>query len=124
VWTGEPVELSNGHLNCIWQGDANEMILRAFPLAGSPAAAWNLTGSVLRVRELAGELGALLGKAPKFSGSESPIALLSNPSKLLQILGDPPTPLQSVLRWTADWVKRGGRSLNKPTHFEVTDGHY
>ena len=35
-----------------------------------------------------------------------------------------PTALEGVIRWTAHWIKRGGRSLNKPTHFEVRDGAY
>ena len=35
-----------------------------------------------------------------------------------------PTPVQQVIAWTADWVKRGGQSLGKPTHFETRDGKY
>lgn len=125
VWTGEPVNLSNAFFNCIWQRDANAMILRALALASSPAAAWNLTGPArLRVRELAEQFGALLGKEPGFTGRESQSALLSDPAKLCGVLGEPPTPLERVLRWTAHWVRQGGRSLNKPTHFEVTDGRY
>jgi hypothetical protein len=29
-----------------------------------------------------------------------------------------------MLRWTAHWVKHGGRDLGRPTHFEVRDGNY
>jgi nucleoside-diphosphate-sugar epimerase len=125
VWSGEPIDLSSGWFNCIWQGDANEVILRALALAESPAAPWNLTSpNLLRVREVAERLGELLGTPPQFTGQESETALLNNSAKLCSVLGEPPTPLEAVLRWTAHWVKSGGRSLNKPTHFEARDGRY
>jgi nucleoside-diphosphate-sugar epimerase len=125
IWAGKPVDLANGHFNCIWQGDANEMVIRSLALANSPAAAFNLTSAaVLSIRQVANRLGELLGKPVRFTGTESETALIGNTSKLRQLLGDPPTPLEAMLRWTADWVKRGGRSLGKPTHFEVRDGRY
>jgi nucleoside-diphosphate-sugar epimerase len=125
VAAGEPVDLSNGFLNCIWQRDANEMILRALALAASPATPWNLTSpETLRVRELAEVFGHQLGKTPVFAGQERDTALLSNAGKLCSALGRPATPLERVLAWTADWARCGGRLLNKPTHFEVRDGKY
>jgi nucleoside-diphosphate-sugar epimerase len=125
VWKGETLDLANGFFNCIWQGDANETILRALNLASAPAAAWNLTGpAVLRVRTVAEQLAALLGVTPKFAGMEGESALLNNSARICAVLGNPPTPLEMVLRWTAEWVKQGGRSLDKPTHFEVRDGRY
>jgi hypothetical protein len=125
IWNGQPVDLSNGWLNCIWQGDANDMILRALNLASSPAAAWNLTGPAkLQVRQLAIQLAGLLGRNPAFTGQESTSALLSNADRLCQQLGQPPTPLDIVLRWTAHWIKSNRRLLGKSTHFEVRDGKY
>jgi nucleoside-diphosphate-sugar epimerase len=125
VMAGEPVALANGSFNCIWQGDANEMILRALPLAESPPTAWNLCRpEVFSVREIATRLGELLGRPPRFTGDEAATALLVNSSPLCAALGAPPTPLETMLRWTAHWVQQGGRDLGKPTHFEVRDGHY
>jgi nucleoside-diphosphate-sugar epimerase len=125
VWAGEPVDVTNGWFNCIWQGDANELILRTLPLASTPAEAWNLTGPrKLEVRELAGRFAALLDRPVRLIGVESESALLSNPARLVRQLGEPATPLDTILRWTAHWVRNGGRSLNKPTHFEVRDGKY
>jgi nucleoside-diphosphate-sugar epimerase len=125
VLAGEPVDLTTGWFNCIWQGDANEMILRALALASSPAEAFNLTGeSAVSVRTVATRLGELLGRPATFVGAESNTALLNNPARFCQLLGPPPTPLDTILRWTAHWVMCGGRSLNKPTHFEVRDGTF
>jgi nucleoside-diphosphate-sugar epimerase len=125
VWAGEPVDVSNGFFNCIWQGDANEMILRSLALSSVPARAWNLTSpDILRVRDVAERFGQLLGKPPRFIGKEGETALLSNSAALCTELGAPATPLDLVMRWTAHWVKGGGRNLNRPTHFEVRDGVY
>lgn len=125
VWRGEPIDLTSGHFNCIWQGDANEMILRAIPLAESPARPWNLTApAVLRVRDVAERLAELLGRGAVFTGAESGTAFLSDPAALCARLGDPPTSIDCILQWTAHWVRAGGAHLGKPTHFEVRDGGY
>jgi hypothetical protein len=65
-----------------------------------------------------------MGKSANFTGVESDLALLNNPSRACELLGSPPTPLELAMRWTAHWIMRGGASLNKPTHFEVSDGKY
>ena len=125
VWAGEAVHLANGYFNCIWQGDANDNIVRSLGLAACPPLPLNLTGpEVLSVRTVATRLGELMGKAAKFTGTESTTALLNNPARAGKLLGPPPTPLDAALRWTAHWVMRGGASFNKPTHFEVRDGKY
>jgi nucleoside-diphosphate-sugar epimerase len=125
VAAGEAVPVTTGHVNCIWQGDANEMILRSLALAQAPPRVLNLTGpAVLSVRALALRFGELLGREVRFAGTEADTALLSNPARACALLGPPPTPLETVLRWTADWLRKGGRLLDKPTHFEVRDGSY
>lgn len=125
VWSGEAVDVTNGYFNCIWQGDANDYVLRSLELAASPPLPLNLTGpEVLSVRAVATRLGELMGKVPQFTGSETAVALLNNPARTCELLGQPPTPLDTALRWTAHWVMRGGASLNKRTHFEVVDGKY
>ena len=121
----QPVDVSMGYVNCIWQGDANDRILRALDLARAPARSLNLTGTeVLSIRSLAQELARLLEVPVVFSGREAPIALLSSAAQAAAQFGAPSISIETVLRWTAHWVKQGGRSLNKPTHFEVRDGVY
>ena len=122
---GEPIDLRNGHFNCIWQGDANDMILRALALTTSPATAWNLTAPGVRsVRETALRLGELLGCEPKFTGIEATNTFLNNPARLCAKLGEPPTPFATILERTARWVKCGGPQHGKATHFEVRDGKF
>ncbi len=125
LWQRTPIDLTMGHINCIWQGDANEFILRSLALCESPPAIWNLTSPQIHpVRNLAQELGNALGIEPSFTRVESPTSLLSNPARLIARLGPPPTSLETMLSWTAHWIKSGGNSHGKPTHFEVRDGRY
>jgi nucleoside-diphosphate-sugar epimerase len=125
VWTGEAVDLANGYFNCIWQGDANDGIVRSLALAASPPLPLNLSGpEVLSVRAVAAQLGELMGKSVRFNSTELSTAQLSKSTTACKLLGLPPTPLAEVLRWTAHWVMQGGVSLNKPTHFEARDGKY
>jgi nucleoside-diphosphate-sugar epimerase len=125
VQANEIIPLANGSFNCIWQGDANEMVLRALPMAESPPSAWNLCRPELfSVRQIATRFGERLERTPRFSGRESPTALLGNSARICAALGAPETTLETMLRWTAQWVKQGGRDLGKPTHFEVRDGQY
>ena len=125
VWAGEPIDVSNGYFNCIWQGDANEQILRALTLCRTPATAWNLTGhGQVKVREVAEKFAQLLGRPVQFTGVETGTALLSNSSRLCAELGPPETSVDAMIGGIVGWVKAGGRFLNKPTHFEVRDGGY
>jgi nucleoside-diphosphate-sugar epimerase len=125
IWAGEPIDVTMGYLNCIWQGDANAMILRAFDPPAPPPSALNLTGAErLSVRELAERLGAAMGRPARIVGTEAPTALLSDTGRMRELLGAPATPLDRVLHWTAHWVREAGRTWNKPAHFEVRDGQF
>lgn len=125
VLDGVPIDLANGYFNCIWQGDASEMVIRALALAGSPPTAWNLCRpEVFSVRAVANRFGELLGLSPTFTGPETETALLGNSTALCTRLGAPAVSLETMQLWIANWVKGGGRDLGRPTHFESRDGRY
>lgn len=125
ILRGEPISLSNGYFNCIWQGDANEMIIRSLALVNSPPARFNLCQpQVYSLRSVAVELAEHMNTAPLFADAECSTALIGDPSRICQALGRPGTRFVQVLKWTADWVRKGGKTLNKPTHFETRDGIY
>jgi len=125
IWTDQPIELANGTFNCIWQGDANDLVIRSLSLTATPAAVFNLTSmETFKVRTVALRLGELLKKPVHFSGHENETSLIGDCSKLSSLLGPPPTSLETMLGWIAEWVKRGGSSLGRPTHFETRDGRY
>ncbi|MCR4438056.1 MAG: NAD(P)-dependent oxidoreductase [bacterium] len=125
VLAGEPIDLSMGHVNVIWQGDVNAIVLRCLQHCQSPALVLNVTGpETAAVRWLATEFGALFGKKPKFIGQESDTALLSNAARAFALFGYPRVPLEVLVRWTADWIASGRPLLHKPTHFEVRNGKF
>lgn len=125
VWAEEPVDVTMGHFNTIWQGDANALSLLTLAHASSPATAFNITGiRTLSVRETALHFGELLGKTPQITGTEAKDALLSNATRSVISLGPPFVSETDLIEWTADWIKRGGASLGKPTHFESRDGRF
>jgi len=59
-----------------------------------------------------------------FNGTEAETSWLSNPQAALDEFGPLNVPLETMLQWTAHWTTHAGRSLGKPTHFEVRDGKY
>jgi nucleoside-diphosphate-sugar epimerase len=125
VHRGEPIDLTVGCFNAIWQGDANSYALRSLELCESPPQLLNVTGpDRISVREAAQWFGARFGREPQFINQEGPVALLSDSSRCRALLGEPAVPQQRLREWVAHWVAAGGSSLNKPTHFEAADGRF
>lgn len=125
VQAGEPVDLTMGYFNTIWQGDANAMTLRAFDHCEIPPRAFNVTGpAVVSVRAMCEHFAKRFGVPPRFTGTEADTALISNAANGIAALGPLRVPLVELADWVADWIQRGGRLLAKPTHFEARDGKF
>lgn len=125
VYSGRPIDLSTGHANVIWQRDANSVALRAFSRCASPPFVLNLTGAeTISVRSVAQEFGQLFGCEPSFAGVEADTALLSNAALCHDIFEPETVSLDEMIRWTVDWVREGGDSLGKPTHFQEREGTF
>ncbi len=125
IWEGRPVNRNVGHFNGIWQGDANAHALLALECCTTPPTLLNITGpETIPVAEVAETLGRLMGRKVSYEGNPGPVAYLNNAGLSHSLFGYPQVPVAHVIRWTADWVRQGGRSLGKPTHFEVADGKY
>ena len=125
VYAKEAISLQMGNVNVIWQGDANAVALRAFVHCQSPPLVLNVTGpETVSIRYLASCFGAFFNKSPRFEGEEASTALLSNAAQCHQLFGYPRVSLGQMIEWVAEWVRIGGTTLHKPTHFEVRDGKF
>jgi nucleoside-diphosphate-sugar epimerase len=122
---GNPIDVSLGHVNFIWQGDASAQALRCLAHCDMPTSPINVSGhEILAVRDLAAKLGARLGRDPIIIGTEQPTAWLTDTSQAVKLFGLPTVDTERLIAWTADWVARAMPSLGKPTKYEVRDGRY
>lgn len=124
VLRSEAIDLSMGHANIIWQGEANDWALRSLAHCDTPTSPLNLSGPKVSIRQVALGLGQRLGIDPVLTGIEADTAWLVDCQQAYQLFGAPQIGLDRMLDWTADWVRRGGDSLGKPTHYEARDGNY
>lgn len=125
VYEGRPVDISVNAVNVIWQGDANNRALLCLEHTTSPPTPLNVTGpETLAVESVAREFSDLFGKDVRFTGTDLGKVYLSNTRRSIELFGPPNINAETMIRWVADWIQRGGRLLGKPTLFQVTDGKF
>ena len=125
VFLGKPIDVSLGHVNFIWQGDASSQALRCLAHCDTPTSPINVSGhEILAVRDLAAKFGKRFGRDPVLVGKEEPTAWLTNTSQAVKLFGLPVVDTEQLIKWTADWAQRDMPSLGKPTKYEVRDGRY
>ncbi|MFL5620960.1 MAG: NAD-dependent epimerase/dehydratase family protein [Gemmatimonadaceae bacterium] len=126
VVRGDPIDLAMGYVNVIWQGDANAFALAALAKAVAPEPfVVNVVGpETHRVADLGRALGERFGVEPVLAGTEGTDALLSDASRMRELLDHSLVPVGTLLDWVAAWVRAGGPLLGKPTGFERRDGRF
>ena len=125
IMSGTPIDIKTPVLNCIWQGSANEIAIRGLLHAESPAKIMNITGpETISIEKTAKMLAEYLGKEAIFVGEPGTDAYLNDASDAMEIFGYPSVSIKTLIRWQAEWILDGGRSLGKPTHFEERNGSY
>jgi nucleoside-diphosphate-sugar epimerase len=123
VWAGEPVDVTMGSVNVLWQGDVNAITLRSLRHCASPPDVLNVTGpETVSVRWLANEFARRLGREAVITGQEAATALLSNAARATARFGYPSVPLHDMIDWICQWIVAGGPSHGKPTRFEQRGG--
>ncbi|MCH2203863.1 MAG: NAD(P)-dependent oxidoreductase [Fuerstiella sp.] len=125
VLAGRPIQLDMGYVNVIWQRDAVSHIIQSLRHSSAPPFVLNVTGpEVVQIRDLAESFGRKFNRNVTFTGTEADTAWLANSDKACGLFGAPQTSIIQMIDWTAEWLKRGGATLGKPTHFEARDGKF
>lgn len=125
VKANKPINLAMGSVNVIWQGDANEIAIRALNHCSVPAKILNITGpETISVRWLAEQFGNMFGQTATFVNEEQPTALLSNAAESFRLFGYPKTPLKKVMELLVGYINQGGKTINKETHFQERAGKF
>lgn len=125
VYDGKSINLAMGNVNVIWQGDANEIAIRSLLHCEIPARILNVTGpETVSVRWIAQEFGKIFNKSVNFTSCEEQSALLSNAAECFKIFGYPSVTLKQMVELIGKWVMEGGKTINKPTHFQEREGKY
>lgn len=121
----EPISIATGHVNVVWQGYANEVILRSLTHASPEVFHINLTGpELLSVEDLAHQFGELLSEDVHIVDEPQPVALLSNANLCMELFDEPSVDAESLVRLQADWILRGLPMTGKPTKWAVRDGKF
>ena len=122
---GTPISLSTPCYNFIWQGTANEIAIRGLLHAESPMRTVNVTGpETVSIKKASLKLAKYLGKEPIFEGEEGNSAFLNDSSLAMEMFGYPDVCANTLIRWQAEYIMAGARTLDKPTHFEERKGSY
>jgi nucleoside-diphosphate-sugar epimerase len=125
VAAGEPVDVTMGGLNCIWQGDACARAIQCLQHVSNPPKILNITGpEKLGIRALAEEFGRRLDRKAILTGAEASTAWIADASESLRLFGPPETTVAQMMDLIVAHVSAGGRSLGKPTHFEARSGKF
>ena len=126
VLQGKPIDVSLGHVNFIWQGDASSQALRCLAHCDTPTSPINVSGhEILAVRDLAAKFGKHFGTAarPRRQGRADGMADQ-------HVAGGQAVRLAHCRHRSVDQVDRrlgvarDMPSLGKPTKYEVRDGRY
>ena len=125
VLAGEAVPITTGHVNVVWQGYANEVVLRSLTHAKTEVFTINLTGpELLEVRDVAHRFAELFDTDARFTGSPGPTALLSDSARCMELFGRPDVTADRLIQWQAQWMLDGLPMTGKPTKWAVRDGRF
>ena len=73
---------------------------------------------------MAQRFGEIFGIEPLFEGKEVDMAWHNDTTEAKGLFGSPAVDLDTMIRWNAHWLQKGGVSYNKPTHYDQRHGKF
>lgn len=120
----DTIDLAQGYVNIVWQGDCNRVTIKSLDIASSPPQYLNLAGPKISVKALCEKIGHGLGVQPQFTGEPAANALLSDGSFCWKNFGPQTKTIDEMIDLACQWINAGKDTWNKPTHFEARDGKF
>lgn len=121
----EPLSRATANVNVVWQGYANEVVLRSLGHASDGVFTVNLTGpELLSVESVARRFGELLERDVTFVDEPEATALLSDSRRCMALFGYPAVSAETLIEWQAAWLRDGLPLTAKPTKWAVRDGKF
>ena len=125
VLNEQPIDIRTSVANIIWQGDSTAQILRCLQHATVPATAINIGAEKpAEIRYVAQRFGEIFGAEPIFEGKEADRAWHSDTAEAKELFGPTAVDLDTMIRWNAHWLQKGGELYNKPTHYDQRCGKF
>ena len=125
VHAGQPVSVATANVNVIWQGYANEVVLRSLVHASTEPFTINLTGpELLSVESIARRFGTLFDREVEIVDEPQSTALLSDARRCMALFGYPSVSAEELIRMQADWIGAALPMIAKPTKWAVRDGKF
>ncbi|MEV8173157.1 epimerase [Microbacterium sp. NPDC079176] len=125
VNAGQPVSVATANVNVIWQGYANEVVLRSLRHASTDPFTINLTGpELLSVESIARRFGTLFDRDVTLVDEPQATALLSDARRCMALFGYPSVSAESLIGMQAEWITAGLPMIAKPTKWAVRDGKF
>jgi nucleoside-diphosphate-sugar epimerase len=121
----KPLDVSVPFFNALWQGDACGYALLCLLECKSPENIINVSGSkIVSLIKTAKKMAGYMRKKVSFTGKKGSVSYITDTKKSMGLWGKESVELDKLIYWQAKWLKQGLPTLNKPTHFEVSNGKY
>jgi len=125
VHAGQPVSVATANVNVVWQGYANEVVLRSLSHASTDVFTVNLTGpEILSVESIARRFGQLFERDVELIDDPQPTALLNDSRRCMALFGYPEVSAEQLIGMQAAWLSAGLPMSAKPTKWAVRDGKF
>ncbi|MDT0157659.1 epimerase [Microbacterium sp. ARD32] len=125
VHAGHPVSVATANVNVVWQGYANEIVLRSLSHATADVFTVNLTGpEMLSVASIASRFGELFDRQVQLVDEPQPTALLNDSRRCMALFGYPSVSADDLIALQAAWLTAGLPMSAKPTKWAVRDGRF